>query len=406
MKKLFALLLALAMILSLAACGADAPAEETPEGDDAVVDTAPEDQTPVEPEPEVIVESDAAAYLWEIPEGATDAEIMNLCTRNYKIIQSFEPLYTEASYEAYMDVYKMQFQRNQDVASAWAAIEAQSQLQQTLTVADGVWFLWGDSAGPVVDGESYTEEEFDAAKQDAYGFKPFIIKYLLDDPTTAKGNIIMISGGAMTQRSNPAEGYPAAEIFREMGYNTFLLQRRVAPYTPINIYMDMQRAVRMVRYTAQQEGWGGQDMIAACGFSGGGATILGAVRNCYGDMSPTVYDTDYTPDAIDAVNSDLDVAMILYGSYNEDGTDSYVGDNPNLPAFYICHGMEDPIIPVTNAQELYDLVNGTVPAELYLVDGAKHGFGPGHSATAAEGCKLWPAQADTFMQANKGHSGN
>ncbi len=434
--KLMAIILALALVLGLlAACGdsgaagseatgttqpsASQPAQESTPASEEPSTVPSEEPTPsaepsaepepsVEPEPEpvVIVESDVANYLWEIPEGATDEEIMNLTVRNYKIIQSFQPLFTEESYKEYSNVYSMKYKRNKDVASAKEAIAAQSVLQQILTVEDGVIFLWGDNVGPMVDGESYTEEELDAAVQDAYGFKPFLIKYLLDDPSTAKGNIIMISGGGMYQRSNPAEGYPAAEIFREMGYNCFLLQRRVEPYVPTDIYMDLQRAIRLVRYYAEVEGWGGQDMIAACGFSGGGATILGAIRNCYGDMLPTVYDSDYVPDEIDALNSDLDAALIIYGSYNADGVGTYVGDNPNLPAFYICHGTADDTIPCNNAQELYDLVSGTVPAQLYLVEGAKHGFGPGHTSTAAEGCKVWPSQADAFMQANKGHSGN
>ena len=428
--KLIAAVLSMVLMLGLlAACGnpggevSETPSASQPSQSQPVQESTPPSETPSpepskepeptpsaepspepEPEPVVIVESDVANYLWEIPEDATDEEIMNLTVRNYKIIQSFQPLFTEDSYKAYSNVYSMKYKRNKDVASAKETLAAQSSLQQILTVEDGVIFLWGDGVGPMVDGESYTEEELDAAQQDAYGFKPFLIKYLLDDPSTAKGNIIMISGGGMYLRSNPAEGYPAAEIFREMGYNCFLLQRRVEPYVPTDIYMDMQRAIRVVRYYAAQEGWGGQDMIAACGFSGGGATILGAVRNCYGDMLPTVYDTDYVSDEIDALNSDLDAALIIYGSYNADGVGTYVGDNPNLPAFYICHGTADDTIPSTNAQELYDLVSGTVPAQLYLVEGAKHGFGPGHTSTAAEGCKVWPGQADEFMQANKGHS--
>jgi len=408
--RLIALLVTLVMMFGmLAACGTtEEPQNDAPEVSDPVADQPAEDQPadsqPAEDQPVEIVEGDAAAYLWEIPEDATDDQIMLLAERNFKIIQAFEPLYTAESYKEYSSVYTMQYKRNKDVASAKAVIEAQSCLQQTLTVEDGVWFLWGDSVGPIVDGESHTEEELDAAFQDAYGFKPFLIKYLTDDPANAKGNIVVISGGAMSMRSNPAEGYPAAELFREQGYNCFLLQRRVAPYTPTNIYMDLQRAIRMVRYYAAQEGWGGQDLIAACGFSGGSGTILGTIRHCYGDRLPTYFDSDYVADEIDAINSDLDVAMILYGAYNQDGVGTYVGDNPNLPAFYICHGMEDDTIPYTNAQELYDLVAPTVPAQLYLVEGAKHGFGPGLSSTAAEGCKLWPEQAMAFMEENRGFS--
>ena len=196
--KLIAVMLVLVMVLGvLAACGESGSNETSTPGtaQPPASGSVPESQAPAETpdvpeppaetptatsepsEPVVIVESDAAEYLWEIPEGASDEEIMNLAKRNFKMIQAFEPLYTEESYDAYADVYNKQFKRNQDVASAKAAIEAQDLLQQTLTVEDGVWFLWNDSVGPVVDGESHTEEELDAAIQDAYGFKPFLIKY-------------------------------------------------------------------------------------------------------------------------------------------------------------------------------------------------------------------------------------
>src|SRR5699024_11688411 len=38
-------------------------------------------------------------------------------------------------------------------------------------------------------------------------FRPFIIPYLLDDPSSAKGTIIVTSGGGNTSRSNPVEAY-------------------------------------------------------------------------------------------------------------------------------------------------------------------------------------------------------
>jgi dienelactone hydrolase len=166
--------------------------------------------------------------------------------------------------------------------------------------------------------------------------------------------------------------------------------------------MDCQRAIRVIRYYAKQEEWGGQDMIAACGWSGGGATILGSIRKCFGYNTPTVYDSDYVPDEIDAVSSDLDAALIIYGAYNADGEGTYVGDNPNLPAFYINHGTGDDTIPYTNAQELYDLVSTRVPAKLTFVEGAPHGYGVGSEEFPDS--STWPTEADEFMQANLGQS--
>ena len=136
------------------------------------------------------------------------------------------------------------------------------------------------------------------------------------------------------------------------------------------------------------------------GFSGGGGTILQAVNHAYGDMTPVDEGaTSYIPDEIDAVNSDLDVAMIAYGS----GSTPVTEENQNLPAFYITHGEEDDTVPPENAHITYESVKDRVPAMLYMVPGAKHGYGVGQASNAAEGCKEWPIQADEFMQAHLGY---
>lgn len=360
---------------------------------------------------------DISDYLWEIPADTSEDEYIKLMTRNYRIIQAFELLFTEESYDEYSNVYNRQFKRTKSYEDAQKVVETQTSLVQHTSIKDGAWFLWGFDAddnvngyawytsnvGPIVDGEGtdLTEGTLDDSEMDGYGQGPVLIKCLLDDPTQAKGNIILISGGGYTSRSNPAEGYAAIPCFQKMGYNCFLLQRRVAPFTKEDIGMDMQRAVRIVRYYAAQEGWGGQDMIAAAGFSGGGGTILQAVNYNYGSLIPAdIGVSSYIADDIDQISSDLDVAMIVYGSSSTPVTEK----NTNLPAFYITHGDADDTVPVENAQITYDSVKDRVPAELYIVEGAKHGFGVGQSSTVAEGCKEWPIQADEFMQENLGHS--
>ena len=62
------------------------------------------------------------------------------------------------------------------------------------------------------------------------------------------------------------------------------------------------------------------------------------------------------------------------------------------------HGEEDDTVPPENAHITYESVKDRVPAMLYMVPGAKHGYGVGQSSNAAEGCKEWPGQADEFMQ--------
>ena len=138
-------------------------------------------------------------------------------------------------------------------------------------------------------------------------------------------------------------------------------------------------------------------MIADCGWSGGAATVMGAVNYLYGDLNPTKYCSYYVPDEIDAVNSDTDVTMPIYGgSLAEDC------ENPNLPPIYTCAGSEDQLGTAEADQELFDQwTQMGIPARFDLFEGAGHGFGVGQegATNSTPECALWPGYADEFMQA-------
>ena len=156
-------------------------------------------------------EMDIEKYLWEIPEDASEEEYIRLMERNFRIIQEFELLFTPESYKEFANTYKKVYKKSKSYEDAKKVVEAQAGLVQETSVADGVWFLWGSSpednangyswftgnVGPVVDGEEadLTEEALDASQIDSFGQAPVLIKALLDDPTQAKGNIVLISGG-------------------------------------------------------------------------------------------------------------------------------------------------------------------------------------------------------------------
>lgn len=389
MKKLMALLLALVMALSLVACGGEGAADEP------AVD---EPQSGLmEPTGNLY---DLYDYLWDMPADATDEEFSKYAVRNFKIVQSMEPLVSE---ESFANLYGASVRLNQKREGAREEfLAALAALELKCSVADGVYFLWDAENMPLLDGEAFTEEELDNGPLDGYGFIPLLVKCMLDDPTTAKGNVILVSGGAMTARSNAGEAYPAIDVFNDLGYNVFVLQRRIRPYSDEDIFMDMQRSIRMVRYYAQQEGWGGQDMIAAAGWSGGAATVMGAVNNLYGDLNPTKYDPDYVPDEIDAVNSDLDVAMPIYGGSLNDN-----GGNTNLPALYTNVGSEDNVVGVDGTTTLYqDFLDRGADAAMDVFEGAGHGYGVGQEGAikSTPECATWPGIADAFMQAHLGYS--
>jgi len=342
-------------------------------------------------------DTDYRNYLWELSEDMTDEEFNTLALRNYKFIQSLELLVDADSFQG---LYKANVHLKQNKEGAREEfLEAQNNIVMTGSVAENVIFLWDKNNIPAPDGEIISEEELDAAPLDGAGFVPFLIKRLLDDPSQAKGNIIAISGGAGSNRSNAGEAYPAADVFNGLGYNVFVLQYRIAPYSWEDMYMDTQRAVRLVRYYAQEEDWGGKDCIAAVGWSAGAMCIAGTVNNLYGKLTSEKYDSDYVPDMIDEINSDMDAALLIYG-----GTIDPDCENPHIPALYLCVGSEDAIFSVEEIGSMYDMASERgIPALFHVIEGVGHGFGTGNEKLPEE-CSTWPQEADVFLTENRGYS--
>ena len=342
--------------------------------------------------------NDIHEYLWEINAEMSEEEITKLAFRNQKIINYLNYFFTEDSYKAYYSAVTHLKQKRDGAVEE--LIDATEGLEQTDSITERLIFLWDAGKMPQDPEENLTEEELDAMTIEGYGFEPYVIKFLIDDPAQAKGNIVVISGGS---GDNATEGYPAVLRFNELGYNCFLLHRRCADYPSLDNYMDTQRAMRVVRNYAQQAELGGQDMIAVMGFSAGGKSILGMLDHCYGYLTPADEGAaGYVPDEIDAVCSDPDVAMLIYSATGNPIAEG----NTNVPAIYLCVGDEDATKNYENTIKMYDVIKDTIPSELFVVEGAGHGFGVGQEGAtkSVPDCALWPEQADVFMQKYPGYS--
>ena len=269
-------------------------------------------------------------------------------------------------------------------------------LVQVKDEEDVVWPLWGNSMPVLTKEESL---DFDKHPYDNPDFEPFLVPYLVEDQSQAKGNLIVVAGGGYTERANHLEGYPVAEAFHALGYNCYVLQRRVSPYIAKDIWQDMQRSIRLVRYEVEQRGLGGVDMIAATGFSGGSATVLGAIAYNYGDLQPEDLDDSYMPDEIDQLSSDLDAALCIYGPNYKPGHGGFQGletENPNLPAFFLAVGMLDTTGAIADNITLADSVVERTPLlEYHAFANTRHGFGVGAEGTNSI---TWIPMADCFMQ--------
>lgn len=122
-----------------------------------------------------------------------------------------------------------------------------------------------------------------------------------------RGTIVICAGGAFVWKAD-YEAIPIGERFYELGYNTAVLDYRVAPYHQTIAHMDGQRAIRWLRANADTLGID-PDKIAVMGFSAGGmlANALGA------------YFTAGDPNADDPVereSSRPDAVIVCYGAFS------------------------------------------------------------------------------------------
>lgn len=383
MKKILSLCMALIMLLGV--CGV--ASAETPAFNEAPYKTVELDQ------------NDPAYWQTE-----WEAQVYN-----YKMVRNFPTLYERDAWEAAQNAGNLMLNIHPDaltdvnkeqILAARAAV-ADLKNHQLKPFSDGingeVIYIWGDKmpvTTPADDLQFPLVNYEGEAIYDNADFKPFIIPYLLENPGEAKGTIILLSGGGNSSRSNPGESYKIAPGFNDLGYNCVILQRRVAPYNNDDIVMDLQRTVRFVKYYAKD--WGIDlegTLLAVSGYSGGGGNIRTMISKFYGDITPDQFDTGYVCDEIDKVNSDVDIAHIIYSG------GPIETENPHLPHLFIAVGADDRWDgSIEMFRQAYE--KGLDP-ELQIYARNGHGFGPGNPGTTSS---LWMQSCDLYMQKVTGHA--
>ena len=376
MKKLIAMLLSLMIMMSVAA-GTFAEGIQ-PSAGTADLGTIEVERT-----------DDAAAYYKQL----LDAE-----KYNYKILRNIPAAFDPEDYAAYEASCSSATRGNKlgekQQKLLDETVELRRNMKRVRSAEDTMWMLW-PSYMPLAENA----EDLDYSKAyDEPAFRPYLTPYLLDDQSAVKGNLIVIAGGAYSGRNNWTEGFPIVDAFTALGYNCYLLQRRVTPYSAKDIWMDMQRAIRLVKHEIETRGLGGGDCVAAAGFSGGSWTVMGSITWYYGDVQPGETDPNYTPDEIDAYNADLDVALCIYGPDPEwelgEPYEGLVTDNENLPAMFLVAGMEDMIDAQYDNVKLAESVMDKTLVEYHTFANTPHGFGIGKEGTNS---MLWVQLADGFV---------
>ena len=80
-------------------------------------------------------------------------------------------------------------------------------------------------------------------------------------------------GGAFMFRSMKPEGYDIADMLVRMGYQCFIVNYRISPYTMLESATDLQRAIRYVKANSDAYRINPEN-IALVGFSAGGSPSI------------------------------------------------------------------------------------------------------------------------------------
>lgn len=238
--------------------------------------------------------------------------------------------------------------------------------------AQQVLYLCEDGNAPAVT--EYTENT-DGYSDDP-DFRPYITSYPVANGVDIKGAVLICPGGAFRFRSDQPEGVEVAEALSALGYQSFVVDYRLRPYTQQEGALDLARAVRFVRGHAQEYGIDEND-IAVMGFSAGGILSGEMLLNFDGEVNGTALDSSYMPDELDEISADAAACGMIYSFYGRlsvGTTDIELLRSGNLPPTFYCYGTRDPFYDqfLANADAAE---KAGVSVERLQLDDMPHGFG-------------------------------
>lgn len=245
-------------------------------------------------------------------------------------------------------------------------------------------FLWEEGRVPAVTMHT-------SGGYDPHDFLPTITSVPVPVGTAVKGAVLLCAGGAFIFRGDNADCYPTAQELSRRGYQCFVVDYRLRPYTQEEGALDLARAVRFVRAYWREFELPSERHIAVGGYSAGGILCGEEIINWRGHVTPDALDPVYVLDELDEVSADVSADAMIYSFYGRLSVASLDADAlaaADLPPTYYCYGTRDPFYDQFEARvELLSKLGVTLHAR--VLDGWLHGFG------ALGG---WIPEFDAFIQ--------
>jgi len=241
----------------------------------------------------------------------------------------------------------------------------------------------------------YREEILTGRAKETFDDEPILIPYLV--PGSDKC-VISCPGGAYLMKSMDNEGEDVAAFLNAAGISCFVLWYRSYPYKTPVMFRDCQRAIRYVRYHAEDFGIN-PEKISIVGFSAGG-NLAGTTVEIFRDTQ--VEEEGYQPDEVDKVSAHVNAIGLIYPALTFEYSKTFLQcivdreilkdlDKRNElaeyytlknhivegdPPTFLCSAMDDELIPALEICEYANVLKEkNVPFEIHVFDRGGHGFG-------------------------------
>lgn len=230
------------------------------------------------------------------------------------------------------------------------------------------------------------------SNSDGPDFIPNMEVFTVPEEVTPKGAVMICPGGAFQFRSMQNEGYDIANMLTPMGYQCFIVNYRISPYTMRESATDLSRAIRYVRAHAADYRIKAEN-IALVGFSAGGILNGEVLLNWRDKANGTVLDAGYRPDALDEIPVSACAVGMIYAFYGRLSVSMNQVETlraAQLPPAFYCWGTRDGF-----ASQFTQNANAVREAgctvETHILEGYPHGYGTGGNAN------VWGHAFDTFL---------